>query len=595
MNVGTTTHSGSLIVRDAAVVPWALGAVLAAPVLFPAAANPAVISAVGLVVGACVCVFAALRGARLARLATIAVTPLAVTGLWFGITSALSRNPLVSLWGTLGQHNGTMLFALGLAWLMAGTLICGRRQLRAVLAVTAVAGALSTVLAVIEVVRGGTARGWGSAAGAFENSASLGQFLAVASFAAVAWALADRRPGARWTALACLALALAGMAVSESRAALLGVVCALVAVGLLRVLAPRPRGVAVWSAGLPIAAMLVGAGGAAAAVGALGATGNGLVAALGNQRDVIWTSAVGQFLQAPVSGAGLEQFSAWISWGLDAGGTLTYNATYDPHSFGLALVTGGGLIGAALWLCAAIALLLALATTYDRAGRPLAVAVAVAVPAALLGSALVMWLTPAAVIATAAIAGSVLGAGAGATDERTASRVATWIASGLPWFAAVTAIAIVALCGRAVVAEATYARNEARDVATLASLYRAWPDPGYAAQSIDAQIASTTGAATPLDLSPFTEDQQRWHVSLTLNALFYEQANAQASGADTWSGFEAALTRGREADPATAMWDTLGALEAKRLGKDDEAAAYAARALEGRVSESTRALLEDAR
>ncbi len=589
----TSTPSRGQDIRGiaAGALPWLVAAALITPAFLPATMNPGSLSMAALGLGMVLSVVAALNGRSVDRRASVALALIAALALWLIATSSLSRNPLVSIWGTIGQHNGSMLLVLSLTWLTVSALLVGRRELKVLLGVIASAGALATVAAAVEVMRSGGERAWGSAAGVFENSASLGQFLAVAAIAAIAWALSDRRPIVRGAAFICLALCAAGMWIGESRAAVLGVACALVSAWLLTVASTQGRGLRVWAAGLPLAALGVAGLAVAAARGVLGSAGVALVQSLGNQRDVIWNSAVEQFAQAPLTGAGLEQFSVWISWSLDANGRLAYNAAYDPHSFVMALLTGGGVIALILWIAAAVALLSALGGAYSRSNRSPAVAVAACTVVALCGSALVMWFSPAAVLAASAVTGAVLGAGLSASDADDTARLPVMTRAALPWACAVLCAGIVVACAPGLNAEMRYARSTTPSAQELSALYVAWRDPAFAAQSVAAQLASPAGAIAPLDFSAFTNDQQRWHVSLALNSLFYDQAVSRGSGTDTWAAFEQTLARGREADPATTLWDALGALEAKRLGRDEEAAAYARRALEGRIGDSERAAL----
>ncbi len=87
------------------------------------------------------------------------------------------------------------------------------RALRQTLAVVSIAGGAFTSVAVWEALRSGVQRGQGAAAGVFENSSSLGSFLAVSAVAALAWAFLERRSWVRVIA-ATLSVRVGGRAAS---------------------------------------------------------------------------------------------------------------------------------------------------------------------------------------------------------------------------------------------------------------------------------------------------------------------------------------------------------------------------------------------
>lgn len=586
-------------VRSASrVLPVALGFTLLVPALLPAEMNPGVTVATAAAAASAMLIMAFVRGLRsLSRETTLAIGAVTLLAAWLTVRSLMSLNPAVSFMGSVAQHAGSALWWVIAAWLLAAAHLADRRALRHLVAVGAVSGALFGAWGVLEALTVGD-RAWGSAAGPFENSSSLGTYLAVAALAALAWGLASRRTGIRAAAGLSGGLCVAGTLASDSRAGLVGLVAGLAIAVFLR-FAPTGRPVR-WGAayGLPIVALLAAALLVTAATSTLGTYALSAVQALGTARDAIWRSAGLQIAQAPILGSGPEQFSAWISWSF-VDGFASVNGTYDPHNAIAALVLGGGVVAVMLWFVFASSTLAATTGTLHRAGRPLAVAAIVGVPCALVGASLFTWLTPAAAVLAAAVTGALLPDG-GADREVEPASAADGVrrGAGRAVFALPAGLALLA-CSAALVlsvpmlaAEREFVTDRTTlDAAAFARLYERWPDPTYAALTIDAVLTRGGDPALGQRTGAAARQQALWHVDLALRQVYLAQLPLRDEPR-AWAGFTAAIECGAPADPASGLWYTLAAAQADALGLTEEAATWAEKALQLDPGPDERALLE---
>lgn len=576
------------------VVPIATACLIAAPVLGPPELNPAI----ALVVSACAAaVMLGLAAAREPRRSNgPALSALAGAGalvVWLCARSLSAADPRSSFFGTIAQHTGAALYLLALLWAIAAFALGSRIALRRLLVTIALGAGASAALAIAEALTSGD-RGWGSAAGPFENSASLGAFLALGLLSTGGWLLAARSPRQRAAPALCALLMLGGVAAAESRAAPAGVAAGLAVAAAFthgptaaRIRRLLPLAVPSVALGVSVALALFSAAPPNSPL-------RGPISSLGTGRDAIWRSALAQFLQAPLFGSGLEQFSTWVSWSLESG-FLRYNGTYDPHNAVLAIGTGGGIVGLTLFVMATGAVVRALVAAFEASGRPRALAPIIAAPIALGGAMLFAWLTPVATLCAAALTGCVLAAAG--TKPMPADEGAPRARALVLVRAALGALALAAFVTACMSlpmlrTEARFARaRQTASAEQLIGLYRVWPDPSIAHTVLDKALADPDRAEHLRTLLNAPVGQSSWHVDLALREVFFAQ-EALAREPSQWARFAAAIERGAQADPASALWPTVAALQADALGKRRERDAYARRALALGVAPEERALLE---
>lgn len=580
------------------ILPLALAVCLAAPFALAWASDlgPVTVNWLALVVGAALCVFSATRAGR--SVAREAAWMLLAACAFFVLRGMNAASPAVSLLGTLSQHNGAALWLAATCWFVAASRLANRGSLRWSIVSVSIVGAAYTAAAVVEVLTSGAQRSWGSAAGVFENSASLGQFLALAVLSSAAWGLLASTRVSRALAGACGAVSLAGLALSQSRAGLLGVAAGL-AVALAALALSRVRsGRETFALALPAMALAFTTLAVAASSGSLGARARLLVDVIGTGRDAIWRSALAAFRESPLVGRGLEQFSAWVSWSY-IGGRLAYNATYDPHNALLAVAVGGGAIGLALALTACVTVLASLADALARSGRSRAIAFAIGAAVAVPASGLVTWFSPIAVVATALIAGSIIGAtdpqpSLPPIDEPLQARLSA--GSIIPLVVSATALVIAAYTVAGVRAETSYAlENRAGELtpASLESFTRNWPDPAFASMALNGYLdrgAEGSDAATALAKRWYRAST--WHVDLALGSEVAAGRALATSTTPAPEALSAVVEDARRADPASGIWDFVAAMDLERLGDHARARSYAQRALRFDLNPEARSLAE---
>ncbi|MDZ4180817.1 MAG: O-antigen ligase family protein [Coriobacteriia bacterium] len=487
--------------------------------------------------------------------------------LWLSLRSAFADNIAVSFLGTIAQHSGAAMWLIAGCLFAAAALLGSRRALQYCLGVASVAGALYALAGIVEALIAGQ-RTWGSAAGLFENSASLGSFLAVTLFASLAWFLAVRSTGLRVTAAASALVAATGILAADSRT---GILAALVGVAVTALVSLSPstkRTRLTLAVGMPLAAVLVTAALTAASAGAFGADAQGTISRIGTDRDAIWRSAVAQIAADPLIGTGPEQFSTWILWSFD-GADLEFNATYDPHNAILGLALAGGIPAVLIALAAAISMWFAHLSTFHELGRPRVLVPVVAVPTVLATSAIFVWTTPAALFVVAMLAGCLLGLNRESSDRQTEwSDHLLFRASAAAFAVACILTAILGVV--AIGPERTFSSGRTENPDTLQPLYQAWPDPAYASAALASSLArgesAEAGSMDPQRL----EADAGWHVDLALRRVFVAAGELDGSDA-SWARFEASVQAGIAADPASGLWATLAAAQARRLDRESDA------------------------
>lgn len=578
--------------------PVAVGLTLALTLVLPDAMNAGVVTSMGLLLGAAALLlgtFVSNRGDNTAVRPLVLATAGFLT--WLLVTSLMAEGVRISLVGRVGQHAGAALFLLSAAWIAAGYLVAEAWALRASLAVVSGAGTIFGVATLYEALTSGASRVQGSAAGFFENSMSLGEFLAVAALASLIGALVFKSSLSRMAAAGAGVTALIAMAVADSRVGFVGLLVAVAVAFVHRKLHASERaaaylGVAAPTAGVVITAVLV-----AASLGRFGVSLQRAVSLVGTDRDAIWRSAVAQLKQSPLVGSGVEQFSAWITWTL-AEGNFQARAANDPHNIYLAITLGAGVVGLLLFSAVVGLLLQTLSRALGRS-RGLATSLLVAFPTVLLTCGLFAWLSPAAVLATSAIVGASLGTAFPLARE-TASRSAWKTAASIGLGAVALAVSVVGLA--ALPAERSHVANSLRtaDVATAfdeSDAYSKWPDPAYAAAALRAlnpALAAGDGQYVQLaeDVLEESSRDAEWDANLAGAQMLALNAEA-GQGEKSFRRFTAVARRGRKADPTSGLWSALCAVRAEQLGLQKERRQYAEDALEFTLDDGTRSLMQE--
>ncbi|MDI6901751.1 MAG: O-antigen ligase family protein [Anaerosomatales bacterium] len=509
---------------------------------------------------------------------------------WLCVTSAFADDPWTSFLGLAGQHNGTTLWVAALAVATASALAASKRSLRAVIVTAAGGFGILALLAVLEALGAPISAGrlWGSAAGVLENSLSAAQTFIVGGSASVAWAMFASGRSERLVAIACAALSLGGIVVTDSRAGVVGLAIGLAAGLMLAV----DRGSSKTERGVAAVLTAIATGGTglglAVAGGALGSSAFDALNSVGTDRALIWRSAVVRLGESPFVGCGVEQFSAWIDWSLQPGGALSYYGAYDPHNVLLALLLGGGIVALALGILTAATVFRGLVTTWNASGRPMFMLVLIAGIVALAFSTLFAWVSVPAAIGAAAIVGTLLGL----DRERSVSMRR---ASGEAHRVAVTALAVACAAfalAAAVVMPAEFRALPGADVDALLEGALTGHDPDIATRA----LAATLDSVGPGDEAAALVDRyaaaRRWHVDLALRTLAYQQMRSAVHGDDTFAAFVQTANQGLEADPASGIWYFLTALEAERLGMVPEARRYAGLALDYPIGDAERIQLQ---
>jgi O-antigen ligase len=527
---------------------------------------------------------------------TLAHWTLVVLGVSAAILAAAcgtAADPRVSYFGMVGQHSGGLMWLAAVA-LMAAVVVFARpgdpgRIARAV-GLTGAALAVSAMLDAAGMFR--TARFSGAASGLLENSISLAQVLVVALGCAVAWALSTKGGRSRAVAWSCVALVTVGLALTSSRAAW-------VAVAVAFAFAARKRGAASWALAAACAGLVaVGLAGAWLVAGQAGARATDWLAALSNQRATIWTSAFAQARTHLLLGQGPEQFSAWAAWSSTPGVDLSKTGTYDPHNVALYWLLGAGIPGLAALLAATFAGTRAVfVTLVAREHHQGLTAMAAGVGG--LGVALMFaWTSPMAALVAAVVVGALLGAAprgpeAPAPMRRYALVVVVLFVAALAALAGPTSwrVARAEYAWARAVGEGTAYAAEAAALDT--------GDPTFAALAVKRRLdEAQAGPAEARAALRGTEGLERaleraamWHIDAAFELRGLSVARSLLLEEKDWAGIEAALEMGKHADPASGLWDYVGAVEARSLDEPAAAAEHAEAALAYPQSEPVRAWL----
>lgn len=573
---------GAALARSA--IPAGVAVALLAMGVVPVAVAPGAVTALALAVAAFL-LFWPQRAYRVPadRRVIAALVLVWVTVLWLLIRAALAWNPAVSVVGAVGLSAGAAVWVAAAAWFSLATVTTWPVRVRDLLAVVSGTGTLFAVSVWLEWARSGGQRLQGSAAGLFENSMSLGGYLAVASIASLAWALSSRSTQARVAGYCATGICVSGLYAASSRTGALGLLTALLFAWLLtgwRSRSPWILSTLVLLASLVSTVVIV-----SAAAGAFGDGARLLESTVGTSRDSIYRSALALSAQSPWVGRGPQQFTAVIDWQMDARGGFGLYATSDPHNMTLTLLLAGGVI--ALLLAAASSLLV-LAAIIEKAASsdkrwPAALVASIPVAALAVGS--VAWLSPATMLVVAVLTGAAL-RGPHAAEQVVPVRPKQSARAAVMPLAAITLIVGLG-CLYALPRQYSYSRLVSLPAGAYAAmeaerLYHEFPDPGFAfvALNINAALAAEEPAAVDRfrRLARAVSDDARWSADMAGFRILNARSGA-SSESEAYGRVVAAVTNARSADPSTGLWDAYLALAAKRAGLESEAVAHEQSAL----------------
>ena len=284
------------------------------------------------------------------------------------LTTATSRAPLVSLLGNYGRYGGlaTTLPAIAAAWLLVGHLAGSRRRQRQLAGALVVSAGVGAVYLWAQQ-QGVDAFDWlepwltrpRHPPGALGNSNFSGAHIAMAVGPAAYLAITTTgRRRVAWTAMGILVLS--GVAVSQSRGAMMA---AAVALTVIAVTSSSRRSL-----------VTAGAIGAIAIVIALALSANdgGIEELLGantwDERVDLWEVALEGAADRPVLGGGPDLYT--LTFAEHAGSSLAGVVSDEPHNVLLDQLDGSGFVGAAAWLSVVASLVWLGLQSGDRRSLP---------------------------------------------------------------------------------------------------------------------------------------------------------------------------------------------------------------------------------
>lgn len=480
-------------------------------------------------------------------------------GLAALLAGALSKPaPLVSIFGVAGQHNGWLMWAIMLLWLAVGTQMGRGRQMRALIWSVAVLGTVAAVFALldathlVEFVRYSP-----EVAGLMESSISLGQILLLSLGATAAAVTMERSWGVRSVVAAAFLLQVAALAVSSARGAQLTFLVAALVAALWVLggkLSPGLRRT-LWAV---VAAGLVAAIAAVAVFAWLGPVRLSVVDRLLTGRPTIWHSAWGRLPAHLLLGEGPDRFTSLVAWSLK-GGYIDWTATNSPHDVLLDWALGGGLAALGAFLSA-----------FVLAGRGVARRLAASPPGprilaigagAWAVSLLTSWIDPLSAFAAALIVGAVLSQG---DVERVVSPARTATTATIVAVAIAMLVIGVPLFG----IERGWASERGTatvDLAAQEARWERWPDPAFGGDALRTGLAGLPASAPATGrLASEVLARTPWDVNGALESVEAVVGVGQAVPSAQRPSLAQALAVGRDADPASPIWDRLKALLGSR-------------------------------
>jgi O-antigen ligase len=521
------------------------------------------------------------------------------------LTSLLAADPRVSLFGMVFQHSGSSMW-LGLA-ATAGVLASRSRpgDPGRVSRATALFGAALGLAAVAD--RLGLFTGLrisDESSGILEHSISLTQVLVVCLCCAAAWAL-SKQGNQRIAALASMALCTAGLFSGWTRAAWVGLFVGAGICLLYVVILRGRRGSRVLGATVVLAAMLAVLATFWLVAGrSVGPQVPQWLSKASNGRTTIWTSAFAQFRQSPIIGQGTEQFTAWISWSAQPDGQTDVAGTNDPHNVVLAWMLAGGVLGLAAFSLATFAVLWVAFGVIEASGARWG---PVATTAGFLAWGVAMmfgWVTPIGGFTAAIVFASLLPYHAGSVAEARSEPVRERAFGPLALGSVVIFAALCVWSWPVVLAEygnGLRMDSGEADVSLFADAALATGD-AYCAWSAVARLDSAAieqrGNRLQLldqvrSIGPALETAARWDANSAFALVGMVSVRHDLTGELDWPLFKRAIAAGQQADPASGVWDYLGASRGARYGQDGDAIVYAKQALRYPQGPVTRKWLVD--
>lgn len=530
-----------------------------APAAAPAGAASVVALLSALVGAAVLALLVALRPRRSTRFAFAAVFACVLLAAPV-LGSAFAVAPGVSFIGLVGQHTGGATWLAASLWFAVAALSGTRADLRLLTRTVAVVGAAYAGLALLqhfEIVPQRFA-GWGAAEAVFANPLELAQMLVLALGCSMAWALSTPVRGQRFAALACTVAAAIGAVITEAALPWFALVVTVGAYAALSVPARTPvRG---WRFSAVLAALSAVTALVASALAAdvFGPAAFEAANRLTNLRFAIWNSAVAHLVSDPLRPRGLDQFSAWVDWGINADRSLYIYSAYDPHNVMYAALLGGGVVGGLLALLGAAWLLGALVDTHDRGGASRPVRALVAGLIGYTAALTVSWVAPVTSVVAATLAGLIIAQ----APPRSEGRLVGTAPAGWSRNAGIAALALAVAAGIVVApaARVEYRFALAQDASGLAPLsnslsaLRDGPTATFAYAALsrlapDALAGDQEAVTLAREAHAVAVDHVTYYVDLAL--------------------LDAEMARVFEPDDTRATW-----------GLDAEARSYARRALE---------------
>lgn len=552
------------------------GALVALP-LIAAFAAPRVLEGWATVMGAGVAVLiaaaAVLTGqVRPSRQVMVVVGAGGAAVLWLAVRSAFAANPRVSLLGMLGAGDGALVWLAAWAVFACAALLGPGSTLKALRATIAVTGAVAAVAGLLDLA--GLIPhpdSWATeAAGLLGTSNALGMYLVLGLGASVSWALSK---STRAYGIACAVLCAAGLAATESRAALVAAGVATVAVAVVA-LSRSPRSRALTAGTVAALILLVVGGGIAWSASASGSAAQAATRIL-SDRPALWQAALAQVGQAPLIGSGSQMFSAYYTWTVDATRLFGVDAigSFSPHSVALDWLLAGGVVGLALALVALVALVGAIVPRLGATPRadPVWPLIAALVAWALASSGAVT--EPVALLAAAGLAGALLASTGGREEQPARAGMAQLALAGA---AAIGLAALLVLTPAYALGSRAFAWDP-RDVGPeelprYVDAYQRTGDPLYVKMGLTSLLAQTSGdypaqlADDARTLARLALRDARWQIDVATLGAAAEALRSTEDSETAYARVEAFLDAGNQADPGSSVWTHLREREARRLG-----------------------------
>ncbi len=341
--------------------------------------------------------------------ATAPVALMFVSGLSSGF-------PQVSLLGVSPEWQGWLLWATTLVWFWVMLVGADGTDTARVVHVLSWLGGLTAVWALLEaggVIPTYQFRDGLTAMAMFDSSMSLGQALIITLAATVSVLLKPRL--SRDKRLVCAALAVvqvAALVVSGSRAALAGLVLGAAAWGLFESAGTkRGRLVRTMAAASIVAFATAFAAVMSAWAGVLGPRVHALADSLLSNRFVVWDQAVRRIGPSLLTGIGPAPFDPVIEWGVRADGSIAASLAFDPHNILLTWLSATGLLGLAVFGCAACVIGVHIVRSVRALGSTPSVRALAAAGPAVFFAMLFSWPEPFALISISVIVGSLISNG----------------------------------------------------------------------------------------------------------------------------------------------------------------------------------------